>query len=140
MWNYTIFLPAAALLALLAVLQASEHSMRSPVRVAALAIAFWLLSWFAVVAVVYARSADTLSSSFVPQRELGYWSGSALFMAVPFLAVFAAGHALSRTRLSYRSRRYMALVVAAGAWVFTPGLFFAGWVMGCLAFGYRSCM
>lgn len=104
MWNFALFLPAAVLLALLAISLTRGHAAPSLGRVGALAIGLWLASWFAVVAVLYARSAGSLSSSFVAQRELGYWFGSALFMVVPFIAVVATGQLLSRTHLPWSVR------------------------------------
>ncbi len=140
MWNFAVFLPAAVLLASLAVACTREGAAVSLGRATALALGCWLLSWCAVVAILYVRSSAGLSSSFVPQRDLGYWIGSALFMAVPFVVVLATWRAMSRTRLSPPARRVTALATAAGAWAFTPGLFFAGWVFGCAVAGYSSCM
>ncbi len=140
MWNFAVFLPAAVLLALLAVVFPRQNAAVSLGRATALAVGCWLLSWCAVVAILYVLSSAGLSSSFVPQRDVGYWIGSALFMAVPILVVLATWQAISHTRLSPPARRVTALATAAGAWAFTPWLFFVGWVFGCSVAGYSSCM
>ena len=140
MWNYAIFIPAALALGLLALQYTAKPKAPSFRSAGLLCLAAWLLSWTLVVVYLYSRSSGRLSESLVFQRELGYWSGSALFMAIPFVAVLAAGLLLGRTNLAAPAKRAVALTTAGFAWVFTPWLFFAGWVMGCVAVGYPSCM
>jgi hypothetical protein len=140
MWNYAFFAPAALLLALLAVSLTRANAEPPLRRAGLLALGLWLLSWLVAMLFLYGRSGANFASSFVPQRDLGYWSGSALLMSAPFLAVLAAGKLLPRTGLAKPFQRIAVLLVAGAAWLLTPWLFFVGWVTGCVTSGYPSCM
>ena len=140
MWNYALFVPAALLLGFLAVSVTRAGASLPITRASVLAFCLWLLSWFATVALLYAQSPGNLASSFIARRDLGYWSGSALLMGAPFVVVLAAGRLLTGTQWAQATRRLAVLLLASALWFLTPWLFFVGWVMGCVALGYTSCM
>lgn len=140
MWNYALFVPAALALAFLAFWLTREEQPPKATRAASLTAVLWVTSWLLVVASLYARSSGSLSTSFVLQREVGYWAGSALFVLLPFFAVFSVGRLVRFTGWAQPARRVVAMSVAVAAWVITPWLFFAGWVTGCVVLGYQSCM
>jgi hypothetical protein len=140
MLNYTLFIPAALLLAVLAVLLTRAHSATSLTRAGILTFVLWFASWLTVVSFLYARPSSTLLSSFSLQRDLGYLAGSAALMSIPFLAVLACGSLLSSTQTTQLAKRVVALLVAGILCLSLPWFFFAGWVFGCAMLGGSSCL
>lgn len=140
MWNYALFIPVAVSLALLAIKLTHPQSTVSIRRAGTLAAILWALSWLAVLTILYAGPADGMENTFILRREGGYWVGSALFVALPFFAVFLVGMTLRSMNWVQSAKRVAALSVAAAGWFFAPWLFFVGWVTGCVLMGYPSCM
>jgi hypothetical protein len=137
---YATFLPVAAGLALTSALLAADggiHVLRK--RLPAVVIV-WLLSSLIVLAVLLTTGSTVNTSRFVAQRDIGYWLGGALGIAVPFLVCIALAFAI-QTRVVSRLLRFFALVVT-GLWLFlaVPQFFAVGWVVGCVLLGYASCM
>jgi hypothetical protein len=141
MWRIEPFVPAAALLLLLALAILARPRQPSHKVAAILALALWLLAWLSIVMWLKlqpGRTADV--SRFVAQRDIGYYVGSALFLLAPFASVATLALAARRLKMSTLSRGASAVVLAGAGSVFIPSLFAAGWVVGCAFGGYPSCM
>lgn len=140
MWNYALFVPVAGALTYLAIKITQAAPVLPTRRAGSFAFTLWALSWLAVLMILDARPSVGLSDAFVLGRDVGYLAGSALFVALPFLAVLGVGLALRLTSWTQSVKRVTALSVAAIGWFFVPWLFFTGWIMGCVVLGYRSCL
>ena len=140
MWHYITFLPCAvALFALVAVI--TKPSLSSPARSHwRLAAILWLLAWLSTVVILYGRGHGSLLHDFIPQRETGYWLGSAFMLALPVLAIAGLGTFLLSSPYRLQTTRITLGVIALVGWLLTPGLFGVGWVTGCVFMGYHACM
>jgi hypothetical protein len=139
-WHYLTFAPSAVgLFVLVAMLAKLGQTLRAD-KVWSMAVVLWLVSWAATVALLYSRSNGSLINDFVPQRDLGYWLGSALLASAPFLIVTGVGQFLVRSPRIGSSLALALTPLAVLGWLLLPGLFTTGWVFGCVAFGYHSCL
>ena len=140
MWHYLTFAPTAvALIVLVAVLAKLGRTPRAGKAWLA-AVALSLISWGTTVVLLYSRGTGSLIADFVPQRDLGYWLGSAVLASAPFLVVTGVSRFLVRAPRVSSSLALALTPLAVLGWLVSPGLFAAGWVFGCVAFGYRSCL
>jgi hypothetical protein len=138
MWNWWIFLPTGVMLLYLA-WRLTLTSPTGGAAVARMATAAWAVSWISIVGFMLVAGRKS-TFEFVAQRDFGYYLGSAAFLAIPFVLVGLASSALNRQ--AWGSTRKMVFAVAAASLgiIFVPGLFFSGWVVGCVFSGYSSCM
>ena len=140
MWRIEPFLPAAASLFLLAWIILARQRAPSYRNTAYLALGLWLLAWLSIVVWMKSQSVGSGESRFVAQRDIGYWIGSALFLLAPFAIVSTLAVGARRLQMRVLAAGASAFVLAAVGSVFIPGLFAAGWVVGCVFAGYPSCM
>lgn len=138
MWNWFLFLPAGVMLLYLA-WRVTSNAQIGKVAVARIATTAWIISWMSIVG--YMMVADRKASyEFVAQRDLGYYFGSAAFIAIPFFLVGFASLSLRRRQWSAVCRSVFAFAAASVGFLFIPSLFFSGWIVGCVLSGYSSCL
>jgi hypothetical protein len=140
MWRITAFAPAALLLLLLAWVTLGRSRTPSRKHAAYLALALALLSWLSIVLPLQFHSGNFEKYRFVAQRDIGYFFGSALFLCVPFAVVSMLSIAARRPKLTKVAAGGLALALASAGSIFIPGMFAAGWVIGCVFSGYPSCI
>jgi hypothetical protein len=140
MWRITAFVPAAMLLVLLAWVTLGRNEAPSRKQTAYLTLTLSLVAWISIVLPLQFQSVSFERYRFVAQRDIGYFIGSALFLCAPFVVVAILSLAVRRFNLGKVAAGSSALVLAAAGSIFIPGLFTAGWVIGCVLAGYPSCM
>jgi hypothetical protein len=133
-----LFLPTGVMLLYLA-WRVTSTAQVGKVAVARIATTSWIISWMSVVG--YMLVADKMASfEFVAQRDLGYYFGSAAFIAIPFFLVGLASFSLQRRQWSAVRKSMFAFAAASVGFFFIPSLFFSGWIVGCVLSGYSSCL
>jgi len=140
MWRIAVFLPAACLLLLLAWATLARSKTPDPKHVVYLTVSLALLAWLSIVLPMHFQSRGIERGHFVAQRDIGYFVGSAVFLCAPFAVVSILSVAARRFNLGKMAAGVSALVLASAGLLFMPGLFAAGWVIGCVFAGYPSCM
>jgi hypothetical protein len=141
MWRWSVFLPAGALLLVLAWVALTRRYKPSRKHVALSTLGFALLAWLSIVLPLRQPFVGTGASyGFVAQRDVGYFVGSALFLCLPFAVVAMLSIAARKINLSKVAAGLSALVLAAAGFLFVPGLFATGWILGCVLAGYPSCV
>ena len=140
MWRIAPFVPAAALLLLLAWVTIARREAPSRKQTAYFALVLSLLAWLSIVLPMQFQSVGSERHNFVAQRDIGYFVGSALFLCGPFALVAALSLAAREIRLGKAAAAGSAMVLAAAGFILVPGLFATGWLIGCVFAGYPSCM
>jgi hypothetical protein len=140
MWRITAFAPAAALLLLLAWMTLARRRAPDRKHTVYLTLALSLFAWLSIVLPMQFKSANFESYRFVAQRDIGYYLGSALFLSAPFAVVSALSLAARRLNLGRVAAGGSAFVLATAGSIFLPGLFAAGWIIGCVFAGYPACI
>jgi hypothetical protein len=141
MWRWSVFAPAGALLLLLAWVALARRDVTSRKHVAYLTLGLALLAWLSIVLPLRAPFfGSDENHDFVAQRDIGYFIGSFIFVCATFALVAALGIAGRRFNLGKVATGLSALVLAATGFLFVPGLFATGWIVGCVFAGYSSCM
>lgn len=138
MWTYLPFLPSAVALFTLVVCM----RMRKPLSTKTLWLlpaALALLSWLASVLIMHFEIGPR-PGGFVLRRDVGYWFGSALMMALPFFAVAALGRYLLNGPYQPQNAKTALGVLAVVGWFLIPWLWAFGWLGGCMVTGYSSCL
>jgi cobalamin synthase len=140
MWRIEPFVPAGVILLLLAWVILAKQRPPSHRSIAYITLCSWLLAWLSIVVWMKSQSEGAGVSRFVAQRDLGYWIGSALFLILPFAIVTVLALSARRLKMGVLPALASASALATAGAVFLPGLFAAGWVIGCVLAGYPSCM
>lgn len=140
MWRIAAFVPAASLLLLLAWMTLARREAPRRQHTALLTVALSLLAWLSIVLLMQVQSGGIEGYRFVAQRDLGYFVGSAVFLCALFAVVAILSLAARRFNLNKVAAGGPALFLASAGSLFMPGLFAAGWIIGCVFSGYPSCM
>ena len=141
MWRWSAFAPAGAFLLVLAWVALTRRDVTSRRHIVYLTFGLALLAWLSIVLPLRAPFFGSGASyGFVAQRDIGYFIGSLIFVCAVFVIVSVLGVAGRRLSLGKVATGFSAVLLAATGFVFIPGLFATGWVVGCVFAGYPSCM
>ena len=139
MWRYELFVPTAVALVIAAGALSLPRREASLGRIWALVLVLAVASWSLVVAYLHFKS-DAGAWHFVARRDLGYWIGSLIFTTGPFLALAIMAPLMQHFAVPRTALVAVLVIGVVLGIVFTPWLFYVGWVVGCVAAGYTSCM
>jgi hypothetical protein len=137
---YTTFAPVAVgLLAACALLATSGGNPVLRRRIPAVA-ALWFVSSITVLVLVLAASSTESHFRFAAQRDVGYWVGAVVGLAVPFIVCAALAYASPLLHAKPQVRFLVLMFASAGPFLAAPQIFAVGWVAGCTFVLYPSCM